>query len=80
MAARKPDYAMKCKIWFPQYTTEANGSIEHCVVQAFGGLPAAKRGALLNRLAEIHSAESVREIEKQVAEEARRGHGIRIEP
>ena len=76
MAARKPDYAMKCKIWFPQYTTEANGSIEHCVVQAFGGLPADKRGALLNLLAEIHAAASLREIEKQTVT----GHGIRIEP
>lgn len=76
MDARKPEYSMKCKIWFPQYTTEANGSIEHCVVQAFSGLPADKRGALLNRLAEIHTAASLREIEKQTVT----GHGLRIEP
>lgn len=61
MSKRKPDFSMNCKIWFPNYTAEISGGIEGCVAEAFGGLPADRRTALLERLAKIDANVSARE-------------------
>lgn len=55
MAARKPDFSAKVKVWLPSYTMELDGGLIGCIKSMFRAVPDDKRESLLASLATINN-------------------------
>ena len=55
MAARKPDFSAKVKVWLPTYTMELDGGLVGCIKSMFRAVPDDKREALLTSLTTINN-------------------------
>lgn len=70
MAAKKPDYSAKAKVWLPHYTMELDGNAQGIISSIFRSLPADMRQNLLENLNSLHAAVSAKEAEREAEKTA----------
>ena len=64
MAAKKPPYSAKVKLWLPTYTAEFEGGAQGCVIEMFACLPVEQQAKALEKMQAQHQKQLEREAAK----------------
>lgn len=70
MAAKKPSYSAKAKVWLPHYTMELDGNARGIISSIFRCLPADMREKVLADLQALQAAIAAKEAEREAAKAA----------